>query len=125
MQVNLRIAVWNANGLANKLNEVNYFIKEKHIDIFLISETHLTSKNFIKIRGYDFIQTDHPDGRSHAGAGLFIKSNIKYELTKEYKKNYLQAAGVKVICNNLPINIYAIYFPPKHNVKCEDYESFF
>lgn len=125
MQVNLRIAVWNANGLTNKLNEMEFFMKEKYIDIFLISETHLTTRSYVNIRGYDFIYTNHPDGKAHAGAGLFIKSTLKYEIAEECKLDYLQAAGVKVVCNNRPINIYAIYFPPRHAIKCEEYENFF
>lgn len=125
MQINLRIGVWNANGLTNKLNEIEFFMKEKYIDIFLISETHLTTRSYVNIRGYDFIYTNHPDGKAHAGAGLFIKSTLKYEIAEECKLDYLQAAGVKVVCNNRPINIYAIYFPPRHAVKCEEYEDFF
>lgn len=125
MQVNLRIAVWNANGLTRKLNEIEYFMKEKFIDIFLISETHLTTRSYIKIRGYDFVFTNHPDGKAHAGAGLFIKSSIRYEIANECALNYIQAAGVKVVCNNKPINIYSIYFPPRHSVKYKEYETFF
>lgn len=125
MQVNLRLAIWNANGITRKLNEIEFYMKAKHIDIFLISETHLTTRSYVKIRGYDFIFTNHPDGKAHAGAGIFIKSTIRYELAEEVRKNYIQAAGVKLVCNNRPINIYSIYFPPRHGVKCEEYESFF
>ena len=125
MQVNLRIAVWNANGLSNKINEVEHFMKEKFIDIFLISETRLTTRSHIKVRGYDFICTNHPDGKAHAGAGLFIKSSICYQIAREWQENHLQSAGVSVTCNNKSISIYSIYFPPKHAVKCADYENFF
>ena len=100
MQVNLRLAIWNANGLTNKLNEIEFFMKTKHIDIFLISETHLTSRSYVKISGYDFVYTNHPDNKAHAGAGLFIRSTIRYELSEEFQQNYIQAAGVKLICNN-------------------------
>ena len=43
----LSIAEWNANRLSNKINEVEYFMQEKFIDIFLISETQLTTKSHI------------------------------------------------------------------------------
>lgn len=125
MQINLRIGIWNANGITNKRNEIEFFLNSKHIDIFLISETHLTSRSYIKIKGYDFVYTNHPDDKAHAGAGLFIKSTIRYDIAEEYSKNFLQAAGVKITCNNMPINIYSIYFPPRHNVKLDDYEHFF
>ena len=38
---------------------------------------------------------------------------------------HIQAAGIKIKCNNNPIDIYSIYFPPRHNVKCPQYENFF
>lgn len=79
MPLNLRIAFWNANGIVNKINEVELFIKTKHIDILLISESHLTHRSHIKIRGFDLISTNHPDGKAHAGAAIFVKSTIRYE----------------------------------------------
>lgn len=125
MQVNLRIAVWNANGITSKINEIDYYMRDKFIDIFLISETHLTARSYVKIKGYDFICTNHPDGKAHAGAGLFIKSTLQYEIAKDFQENYIQSVGVKVICNNIPINIYSIYSPPRHSIKLEEYENFF
>lgn len=59
----------------------------------------------------------HPGERAHAGAGLFIKSSIKYNICDEFRSKFLQAAGVKVTFNKSPINIYSIYFPPRHVVK--------
>ena len=38
MQINLRIAVWNANGLSNHYNEVEIFLANNFIDIFSVSE---------------------------------------------------------------------------------------
>lgn len=125
MQLDLRIAVWNANGLQRKLNEISLFLNTKHIDIFLISETHLTSRSHIKIRGYDFISTNHPDDSAHAGAGLFVKSSIRYEIATEYRKPYLQASGIRILCNHRSISVYAIYFPPRHSVSSETYVNFF
>lgn len=125
MQIDLRIAVWNANGVPNKLNEIEFFMKTKHIDLFLISETHLTTKSYVKIRGYDFVCTNHPDGKAHAGAGLFIKSTIRYEIAEEFCAPYIQASGIKLVCNNRTVSIYSIYLPPRHSISCEQFENFF
>lgn len=125
MQLNLRIAIWNANGLYNHKNEIEIFIKSNYIDICLISETHFTSKTYFKINNYDTVTANHPDERAHAGAAVLIKSSIKYKILSPIEKNFIQAAGVQIICDNHTFNIYSIYFPPKHCVKCEQYEQFF
>lgn len=125
MQLNLRLAVWNANGLRNKLNEIELFLRTKHIDIFLISETHQTYKSHVKIRGYDYIGANHPGERAHAGSGIFIKSTLEYEIAEIIEKPFLQAAGIKIKSNNQYTSVYSVYFPPRHSVSCEDYENFF
>lgn len=50
----LRITIWNANGVSQRKLELNQFLYEKHIDVMLISETHLTNKYNFKINGYLF-----------------------------------------------------------------------
>ena len=67
MQINLRIGIWNANGLPNHTREIEIFMHSHHIDVFLISETHFTNKTYFKIKGYDVISCNHPDNKAHAG----------------------------------------------------------
>ena len=49
----MRIALWNANGLAQHKFELELFLKQQQIDMMLISETHFTDKNYLKIHGYN------------------------------------------------------------------------
>ena len=94
MRINLRIAVWNANGISRKYNEIELFLKTQYIDIFLLS--HMNTKSHFKIKRYDLITANHPDERCHAGAAVLIKRCIKYEVAEEIRKLYVQAAGVKI-----------------------------
>ena len=48
MRHKLKVAIWNANGLAQRSLEVKTFIKNESIDIMLISETHFTQKKLYK-----------------------------------------------------------------------------
>ena len=48
----VRIALWNANGLAHHKQEIEFFLNLKKIDILLISEAHLTSKDYFNIYKY-------------------------------------------------------------------------
>lgn len=125
MQVNLLIAVWNANGILNHINEIELFLKNNLIDILLVSESHLTSKSYIKLNGYDIITTNHPENRAHGGAAVIIRSNIKYDIADPVSENFIQAAGVVLTCNNSKTSIYSAYFPPRFNVKSDTFHQFF
>ena len=125
MQLNLNIAIWNANGLSNHTNEVELFLKLHYIDLMLVSETHFTTRSFFKIRGYELITANHPDDRAHAGAAILIKSTIKYELLDVVREPFLQAACIKVICDQNSISFCAIYFPPRFSVKLPTFQNFF
>lgn len=100
MQINLKIAIWNANGLSNHAHEVEVFLKSNFIDILLVSETHFTTKSYFKIQGFDIICANQPNNRAHAGSAILIKSSIKYEQLESVSKPYLQAACIKVKCDS-------------------------
>jgi exonuclease III len=72
----------NANGLKNHVNELKTVLFDKRIDIALISETHFTKYSHISIPGY-LLKSNHPDGNTHGGAAILIKTNLKFHpLTK-------------------------------------------
>nr|KAF7392476.1 hypothetical protein H0235_017475 [Vespula pensylvanica] len=68
---NIRIALWNSNRLMRRKLEIEAFIASQQIQVVLISETHFTNKNYIKIKGYKVYTTQHPSGRVH---GEYLKS---------------------------------------------------
>ena len=74
----LKIAFWNANGLAQHTLEVKSFLKTNQVDIFLISETHFTEKSHFYIPQYKFYHAMHPDETAHGGSAILIK---KYHQT--------------------------------------------
>lgn len=68
----IRILAWNANGLKNRLVELETFLNFHKVDIALISETHYTNRNCLKIRNYSIYHTPHPDGGAHGGSAVII-----------------------------------------------------
>ena len=51
----LRIAQWNANGLAQHKDEVQLFLQHNKIDTLLVSETHFTTKTHFEYRNTTLI----------------------------------------------------------------------
>lgn len=125
MHQTLRIALWNANGLGQHSQEVKIFLINQNIDIMLISETHFTNKSYIKIPQYTIYDTKHPDGTGHGGTAVIIKNKIKHFELKEHRKEHIQATSIKVEEFNKTITISAVYCPPKHTIKKEQFEEFY
>ena len=105
---------------------MKYFLKLNKIDILLISETHFTKKYHFSIDGFRFYQTLHPDDKAHGGSAILIKNNIQhFESTHYATLCEIQATNVYVNDWIGPIQLSAIYSPPKHSIKKDDYEEFF
>lgn len=125
MSRTLKLAIWNANGLSQHGQEVKSFLIEQEIDVMLISETHNTSRSFLKIPRYTIYHTNHPDGTAHGGTAVIIKNIIKHHEIEKYEKEHLQATSVVIEDWLGLITISAIYCPPKHAIKMEQFDHFY
>lgn len=74
---------------------------------------------------YKIYNTNHPDGSAHAGSALLIKENIKHYVTNSYCSNKIQATNVVIESLKGALIISALYMPPRHNLKSENYTPFF
>jgi exonuclease III len=63
---------WNANGFSQQTAKVKTFIQNQKADIMLISETHFTTRIYIKIPNYTIYDTQHSDGTAHGGNTIII-----------------------------------------------------
>lgn len=124
-QQTLRICHWNANGLAQHAQEIKAFINNQNIDIMLISETHFTTKNFLKIHKYSIYDTKHPDRTAHGGSAVIIKDTIKHHEASKYIQEHIQATSVTIDDWTGPLTITAVYCPPKHTIKENMFTDFF
>jgi len=60
--------------------ELAQFLLDNHIDVMVLSETHLTNKYSFQLRGYSFYGTNHPGAETYGGTGILIRSRIKHHL---------------------------------------------
>ena len=125
MNKTIKIAIWNANGLAQRSLEIKSFLIEQNIDVMLISETHFTQKNYLKIPNYIIYNTKHPSGRAQGGTAVIIKDSIKHHESVGNDADYLQATSVTIEDCTGNITLSAIYCPPKHTIKKEMFLKFF
>uniref|UniRef100_A0A2S2PXP7 Putative RNA-directed DNA polymerase n=1 Tax=Sipha flava TaxID=143950 RepID=A0A2S2PXP7_9HEMI len=121
----LLILTWNSNGLTNHRDEILAILQNNRIDIALISETHFTHSSHLNLPGFNIIKTNHPDGTAHAGAAIIIRTSLLFYPLPPYQTDYLQSYGIRTTLNNIPINIHAVYSPPRHTITKTQYENFF
>lgn len=117
----LKIGVWNANGLVQRIRELKYFLYEhtRNIDVMLISKTHFTKKSYINISHYNIYDTQHPDETAYGRSTIIVKATIKHHVNESYKEDYLQATSITIEDWTGPITLAAIYIPPRHSIKQE------
>jgi len=66
----------------------------------------------------------HPDGKAHGGTAIIIRSSIKHYEIDKHQRDFLQATSVMMETWNGCITISAVYSPPKHTIKSEQYIKF-
>jgi hypothetical protein len=121
----LQLALWNANGLTQHIEELKRFIYIHNIDVMLISETHITEKSYLKLPNHTVYRTNHPAGTARNRTAIIIKNSIKYHQLNNYSQDFLQATSVSVEDSVGLITILAVYLPPKYSVKQEQLEDFY
>lgn len=95
-QVDLRVALWNANGILNHRDELGIFLGANKIDVMMISETHATDKTFINIAGYFVVLANHPRNKAFGGSALLIKNSLNYCVAPYITSDAIQAAVVEI-----------------------------
>ncbi len=121
----IRILTWNANGIMARKTELLHFLNSENIDVALLSETHLTSRMHVKLRGYRLHTCHHPDEVTHGGSAILIKDNIAHDVLPNYSTRHLQATCISMVANGIRTTVAAVYSPPRHAISSEEYSKFF
>ena len=114
---NLRIMQWNANGLKLKVGDLADRLTKQHIDICLVQETHLSSKDRTpKITGYNGVyRTD----RTYAkGGGLitYVKSELVFDKIGNAKQDSTEVQMLKIkLARKKWLHLSNVYIPPPSN----------
>ena len=123
----IKIMQFNIDSLLSKLEELKAMVKEKEIDVLLIQETKMISKDKLpKIPGFTVLRQDRPQlvgNEGNRGGGLLIgiKSNIPYKKVnieiREDPDNFTEWLTVEIPTRaNRRIRLTNIYIPPMNTV---------
>lgn len=121
----LKFLYWNAEGLENKVEELQRIMKKNRISITMVNETHLTSKSRVSIPGYSVYRTDREGDTPYGGTALIIKKNIKHTYM-DMKTEHIEATAAKITLSNRKVlKVIAVYKRPSKSLLKTDLETLF
>lgn len=104
------LTFWNADGVYEQKPELKYFLKDHHIDIMLMNETHLKPHHTFRISNYSIIRTDRPGIKG--GTAIMYKNQLPAQQIDIPPLQTLEATGIKLFTQNFHIILIAAYKPP-------------
>lgn len=104
-----KIAHLNANGIFSHKNEIEHSLESENIDILLVTETHLTSKNFLKVHGHSIYSGNH-----RGGVAVIVRSSIQH-----YPTVWTTVISSLFNCQ------HSVFCPPKHKITVTQFDSFY
>lgn len=121
----LIIILWNCAGLQRHFDELTQFLRDRRIDIGLLTETHLKEDSRCYIPGYTLYRCTHPTGTAKSGSAIIIRHGIKHFPKPNYQKTYIQSASVEVTTVSGNVTFASVYCPPNHPFTTIEYTHFF
>lgn len=123
----INIAQWNANGILKHRNELEIFLRENNIDVMLLVETHLCSKNNrFKINGYNTHLQNNPEDKPCGGTAVLVRNRLRYSPVPSVNSKFIQSSVVEITDQNQKIiRLAAVYCPPKSKISENQFSEFF
>lgn len=119
----LKIILWNSNGVLKRKNELELILETENIDVCLLTETHLDKNSKFTFRKYNHYVTPHPNNSSRGGSAILIKKTIKHYEDNPIATTEFQITTVTVETNGTPLQLSALYSPPRSQIKANSYEN--
>ena len=109
-----KMAFLNIVSLLKKIDEINFSMTNKFIDLIAINETRLDpsiTDNMISLDGYDVIRKDR--SRNGGGVCIYLRGSISYKIGKDLVPPELEAVCVEIIKPySKPFLVTTVYRPP-------------
>ena len=112
----LKIGHININGLASKLTDIHFLLKEVEFDILGVTETHLTEdipNELIGILGYNMVRRDRSNGSKGGGVVIYYRDNLNiFEDLKWNIHQDFEAVWLNITIRSQSTLLGCLYRPP-------------
>ena len=93
-----KMAFLNIVSLPKKIDEINFSMSKKFIDLIAFNETRLDANitdNMINLDGYDIVRKDR--SRNGGGVCIYLRSSINYKIRDDIVPSELEVVCVEII----------------------------
>lgn len=116
----LILSFWNANSMVHKKPQIEAFLHERNIDIFLVSETFLRPGHRFNVANYVTYRRDRQNGPG-GGTAILIKATIDHHALEDLQLDQAEANGVAIkMSNGETLKIYSFYSPGARKLVPQD-----
>lgn len=124
MPKSTKIIYWNAQALGQKRSELIQLITHLKIDIVLINETHLNSKNKFTFPNFITYRNDRKiAGRSnYGGTAILIHRNIVHSPFNISTKS-IENTVIHININGVDLRLVSVYKSPGNVLNNSDLDS--
>jgi len=106
----LRLVCWNADGVRGRKLEMEHFLSQHGVEIYLLSETFLNSGQAFRLANYVCHRTDRPS--AGGGTAILVRRGIVQHSVPVPGLTHLEATAIQVIMAGRPVKILAAYLSP-------------
>nr|CAD7432844.1 unnamed protein product [Timema monikensis] len=118
----LRILIWNANGILHQKHEFEELLGTYGVDLALICETHLKTDQRFNITGHNIYRTDR-EHRKGGGTAVIIKDYLPHYRANINDTENLEATTISISTKTGHINFVAAYNPPTKILLKQDLDN--
>ena len=109
-----KMAFLNIVSLPKRIDEINFSMSNKFIDLIAFNETRLDANitdNMINLDGYDVVRKDR--SRNGGGVCIYLRSSINYKIRDDLVPSELEAVCIEIIKpHSKPFLVTTVYRPP-------------
>jgi hypothetical protein len=110
----LRLACWNFDGVRDRKLELELFLSEHGVDIFLFNETQLVAVRALRFANYVCHRTDRPT--SGGGTAILVHKGIDHYAVPVSGLQHLEATAIHLVLATRPVKLVSAYLAPTRPV---------
>lgn len=121
-----RIINWNANGIRNKLLELEELLNRLHVDVCIVTETKLSSKfDHINVKNFICYRADRDAANTGGGVAILVHRRLGSD-TRPYNINKDEIKTIETVAVKInDVLIIAAYKNPQAELNIDDLKKLY
>lgn len=107
----IKILLWNANGIRNKKLELFDYLLENSIHICCLNETKLNCNIKLRHDKFSIFRLDNVQGEiDHGGVAIIVRRDVPCQLLPHFNLDIIEAIGISMNIGGVDTSIISAYY---------------